>query len=282
MRTKLVSRACTSATACPTLGNAATQRAADLHVIHQRHLLAVQRLRVLAELRRRFYQVVVAEERVRTAQRIGEIAAQISQAIQSRFEKGEVARVEVFEAEILQEQAAIDIEQERQSLEQAWALLAAVVGLPQLERRPLLVEEDSARTVQLDWATWESRILNENPELLAARSAVEIARAELLAATAQKVPEIELEMIMKHHNTNGYNSVSVALGIPVPVFDTRRGAILSAEASLREAEANLRPYGAGPSFPNGGDPRRDLLSRRSPQSGIDRLSWPVGQPPWSC
>jgi cobalt-zinc-cadmium efflux system outer membrane protein len=218
----------------------ATQRAADLYVIQQRHLLALQRLRVLGELRRRFYQVVVAEERLRAAQRIGEIAAQISRAIQSRFERGEVARVEVFQAEVLQEQAAIDIERQRQSLEHAWALLAAVVGLPQLERRPLLVEEDLARTAHLDWATWEARIMNENPELLAARSAVEIARAELLAATAQKIPEIELETIIKHHNTNAHNSVSVAVGIPVPVFDTRRGAILSAEASLREAEANLR------------------------------------------
>lgn len=217
----------------------AAMNSADWQVRQEAHLARLQTLRVLGEIRSRYIDAYVADRRVAAAEQIVAIAERIRDAVKQRYQAGEVSPAEVLQAQSACELARLSWYTEQSHAEGAWYALIYVAGTPHLPRKPLAPPVADEITPP-DWAALENRILQESPEYLAAKAAVENARASLQAELSRRIPQVDVETIYKHHNTNGFNSVTVGVSLPVPIFDRNRGNILAAQAALREAQANLQ------------------------------------------
>lgn len=203
------------------------------------YLLELQRLRVLGEIRSRYAAAYIAEKRVAVHERIYAIISRIADIAQARFEKKEISLGEVLQTQSSRELARVTLEAEKLRAESAWKALVLATGAGELPRAPLAAPVDLEPAAP-DWGEVERKVLSANPEYLAAKAQVETARAGLRAELRARVPQVDVETIFKHHNPNGFNSVSVGVSFPIPILDQNRGNILAAEAAVRESEANLR------------------------------------------
>lgn len=213
--------------------------AAEWQLRQELYFYEHQRLRILGELKARYAAAYVAEKRVEVANQIFATVSKIVELVRERYEKGEVAIGELLQSQTSLELARINLESERAKAEAAWQALLLAAGVEDLPRRPLLLEEPLDPDLP-DWEKTWGMILAQNPELLAAKAQVQAAKAGARAARRGRIPQVDVETVAKHHNPSGFNSITVGVSIPVPVFDRNRGNILAAEAAVREAEANVR------------------------------------------
>ena len=123
-----------------------------------------QRLRVMTDVRRGFYDVLVAQSALELAEqlvRIGEEGVKSSEAL---MKAKEVARIDVLQARIEADSAKILLEKSRNRHAAAWRGLAAIVGTPMMQPAPLAgnLQDDM---VELGWEDTLNRLLAESPQL---------------------------------------------------------------------------------------------------------------------
>jgi len=214
------------------------QVAAEQLALMERQL-QTQRLRVTGEIARRFYEVALVDRRLQTLEELTQLAHQTVQAIETLYRAQEAPLSNLLQAESEAALANLNLQQERIRKRAAWERLAAVVGVPELPIKPLEAELEGA-LISWDWSLAWGQVLEQSPEVKAAAAEVERARWALRAAMAQRIPDIDVETMLKHHNISGDNSVTISVTLPLPLFDRNQGAILAAQAELKAAEANLR------------------------------------------
>jgi len=214
------------------------QAVASREVQRRRQLWASQQFRVLTDVRVRFYDVLVAQRRLEITRRLVDIAQQSIETTESLLQAQEVSRVDLLQARVEADSAeAMQIGAEHQ-LQAAWRRLVAVVGLPQLPRKPLAGEADALPPA---W-TWEEalrRVMAQSPELSAAAAEVAKARCQLQRERVEWIPNIDLRAAVHHDNASGDDVAAVEVGIPLPLFDRNQGNITAACAELIAAQRDL-------------------------------------------
>jgi len=119
-----------------------------------------------------------------------------------------------------------------------WAHLTALVGVPQLEMRPL-VGELTAGAVSLDHdATW-AVIVQGSPEMQIAYAGVRRAQAALARANVEPIPNVFAQASMQRNYVNGDTFTGVQLGVNLPVFDRNQGNVLASQAALQHASREV-------------------------------------------
>jgi cobalt-zinc-cadmium efflux system outer membrane protein len=147
----------------------------------------------------------------------------------------------VLQAEIEGQSAEMALLQARFDLDAAWASLASAVGDAELERRMLSGALDAFP--QIDAAAALQRVLAESPEIAIAEASVTRAGAEERQARASVIPDIDAEAGFRNNPVSGANGVPIGregffrVGVDVPLFDRKRGAIQAARARVTSAEA---------------------------------------------
>ncbi len=202
----------------------AAERERDLATVD----LRARRSELRANVTATFHAVLAAQERVKLAADTTDLARRASEAAAKRVLAGKVSPVEETKARVAEAGARLDAAQAqaelratRQSLAATWGNLAPRFG------RAEAPGGDSALAAL------------PTPEVLAARVAsspalqraqIEVQRRTALSegARASQVPDLNVSLGLKRDNALGYNQVIVALAIPLPVFDTRQGALLEA------------------------------------------------------
>ena len=180
-----------------------------------------------------FFEVVVAQERVRLAQDSVDLARQASDAAAKRVQAGRVSPVEETKARVAEAIARIDLAQAQSGLTTARQRLAATWGdpHPRFSRAEAAVD---ALPVLPSLVALQVR-LGESPNLR--RSQLEIERRTALVGLerARRVPDVTLSLGVKRDEQFGRNQALFGVAIPIPVFDNNRGNLL--EALKREDKA---------------------------------------------
>ena len=96
-----------------------------------------QRQRVLTDVRRSFYDVLVAQRTVELTEQLVRIGEEGVKSIEALMKAKEVARGDVLQARIEADSAKVLLERARNRYVAAWRNLAAVVGAADMEPRPL-------------------------------------------------------------------------------------------------------------------------------------------------
>lgn len=200
-----------------------------------------QLLRVRTTIRSRFYEALAAQRLVDLQGRLAELAAQAVEISQDLANVGQADRPDVLQAEIEGQAAEMALLEARFDLDAAWARLASAVGDARLDRRALAGELEPYPNLDAEAAL--ARVLAESPELALAQAGVTRAGAEERQARASVIPDIDAEAGFRNNPVIGASGAPIGregffrVGVDLPIFDRKRGAIQAAKARVTSAEA---------------------------------------------
>ncbi len=197
-----------------------------------------QRFRVLTDVRRTFYDVLVAQRALKLTGQLVRIGQEGVKSTEVLMKAKEAARVDVLQSRIEADSARILLEKARNRYTAAWRDLAAVVGDPTMQ--PALLAGDLLNGMtQLDWESTMNRLLAESPQLAGAQAGVARAQAGLSRECAERYPNLDLQAALQYDNATQDRIVGVQAGIPLPIFNRNQGNIRKAQAELTAAQQEV-------------------------------------------
>jgi len=196
--------------------------------------LAAQRLRVLTDVRRGFYSMLIAQERVRTAEELRGIAEQAVVKARELIKFQEPATV-LTQAEIEAELAAVLVDNAQIQQRAMWRRLAAAIGQPDLSMQRV----EGSLTTDAPKVIWEQsleRLRRESPEIAAAAAEVEQSRWTLNRADVECVPNVTVQAGVFYDDSSSDPFATLQISMPIPVYDWNQGGIAEAQANVLAAE----------------------------------------------
>lgn len=203
--------------------------------------LEAKRAEIRAAVTAAFFDVLVAQERLRLAQASVELAQRASAAAARRVTAGKVSPVEETRARVAE--AAVRVEQAQAASEVATACrrLAATWGnsSPRFER----VEGDPEVLPPLPAMADLNARLAASPNLLRAR--IEVDRRQSLAEVerSRSVPDMIVILGGKRIEELDINQAILGVSIPIPIFDRNQGNLLEALRRTDKARDELSATG---------------------------------------
>lgn len=194
---------------------------------------------VRADVIAAFYGLLAAQRRLQVTEESAAIAARSADLVGRRAQAGKVSPVEATKARIAAAGVQTEVATARGRVDVAREKLNAVMGEAGSDRRVALgdletvpaVESLSALAAQLDDA----------PLARAARAEMLRANAAVSLERARRIPDVTVSAGVKRVTTGGVpdNQAVVGVSIPIPLFDTNKGALLEAAHKAERANADL-------------------------------------------
>lgn len=194
---------------------------------------------VRADVIAAFYGLLAAQRQLQVTEESAAIAARSADLAGRRAQAGKVSPVEATKAQVAAAGVQIEVVTARGRVEVAREKLNAVMGEARGDRLAVLgdleavppVEPLPALTAQLDDAPL-ARIARA--EMLRSNAAVSLERA-------RRIPDVTISAGVKRVTTGGVpdNQAVVGVSIPIPLFNTNKGALLEATHKAERANADL-------------------------------------------
>jgi cobalt-zinc-cadmium efflux system outer membrane protein len=153
----------------------------------------------------------------------------------NRVATGAMAEVDLLRVQLEHDRVAVTYRNAAQTAAQSLIALQREMGRTEFPQITLADRLDEVRDIAVfDIAT----VLQQRPEMEAARRSIEQARANhrLQEALAKPDPEVSFG----YKRTAGHDTLMGIFNIPLPVRNRNQGAIAAASADIRVTEANLR------------------------------------------
>jgi outer membrane protein, heavy metal efflux system len=197
----------------------------------------------------------VSEQKQRSAVALD----QLVEANRKRLEVGDIGEIDLTQSRV----DALQLHADQLSAESD-ARLAAIALEQLLGRRGAAAGADGAPAAgslpvepsgnlegparSFDAAALLAAALQSRPDVIAARHAMESARASVAVAEAMVVPDLSLgftyQQNQRSHNEVApapeYGSIGLSVSLPVPLFNRYRGELASARQTAAQAEVALR------------------------------------------
>ena len=214
------------------------RRVAGLEIERARHEAAAQELRVLTDVRKAYYAVLIARRRVELAEQLLTVSEQSVTVSQNLLRAQQVSRVDLLQAQIEAQNARIRLEVAQNRLQAAWRQLTSLMGVPCTEGAALVgsVEADFCELCAEELLV---QILAGSPELAAAEANVARARAAVRRAEVEPVPNLNLQSGVQYDHASQDTIAQAQLGVILPVHDRNQGNIRVAQAELIAAQREV-------------------------------------------
>jgi outer membrane protein, heavy metal efflux system len=211
----------------------AAERGRDIAAVE----LDVRRAEIRAIVVASFFDVLSAQERVRLAKDVANLAKRATDVAAKRVASGKVAPLEETKARVAEANVRLDLSLAQSELRTARQRLASTWGNPsprfervdgRLEPLPSLPSAESLNAR-----------LAESPHLKLAK--IEIQRRKSLAdiERAKRTPDLTVSLGAIRSEELGRNQVLLGVSIPIPVFDSNRGNQLEALKRTDKARDEL-------------------------------------------
>ena len=198
--------------------------------------LALTLAEVRAQVRRAYYGLAAAQARVVIALDLQALAGRAHEAAQERFEAGEIARLEVLQADLLLSQAENEAAAIAGEREASRAELNVLVGRE--PRAATQVVEELAEVTLPAAEIAATAAMKGNAELAVLDRQVAEAAARAALARAHQVPDPTVEGAVTHDAPGEFVwGWRYAVGITVPLFTRHRAAVRVEEATLAQLRA---------------------------------------------
>lgn len=222
--------------------NGKLQRArdvADQAIQQSQWALEAQRGRVRNDVRRAFYDVLVAQRSIEITDQLVRIGQEGIRSAEQLMKAKEVSRGDVLQAKIEGDTAQILAEKAQNRHQAAWRNLAAVVGANDMQATPLVGDLQEGLPL-LAWEKAVEQLLCNSPLLAQARSGVAMAEANLRRQCAERIPNVDLQAGALYDNATSDSIAEVQVGVPLPIFNRNQGNIRKAQAELAAAHCEVR------------------------------------------
>lgn len=209
---------------------------AEQEIVRAEQELYAQQQRVLTDVRVAFYEALLAQRNLELANELHRIAAQGQTTAERLHKAGETSRVDLRQAEIEVFGAENNQNDARTRHFAAWQSLRAVLGMPGLGMTALQGDLE-ALPEELTWDAALGRLWATSPELATAAAEVERARAALVRARREPIPNFRYQLaVMQDMGIGGKTDGIVQALLPLPLIDRNQGGISQAVAELGAAE----------------------------------------------
>jgi len=198
-----------------------------------------QRMRVVNDLRIRYYEALGAQQGVAVAERLKKIAEDNLATAEELLKARETSQTDVLQAKVRVETVGLSLDDARQRYAAAWEQLATIVGVSPIQ--PIHLNGELQDDVpDLDLETCWQQLLANSPQLLSSQSELDHGWAELRSAQAQAVPNVTLQTVAEYDKGTQSTTVSTLAALPVPFHNRNQGNIAKAEADIRADQAEIR------------------------------------------
>ena len=198
-----------------------------------------QRIRVLTDVRQRFYEALAAQRRKELAIGFETVATKGVSFSEARVRAKEGTRPEVLQAEIQLKEVQLQSRNAEAAFRGAWKQLMAVAGMPDVQPGTL-DGQLSVPSDNRDWDAIQNQILSSSPELQGARARFARARANLDRQQAQAIPNLSLMLGAGQDNGIGSNMINTQVGLLLPIHNKNQGNIAAAHAEFCRASHDVR------------------------------------------
>jgi cobalt-zinc-cadmium efflux system outer membrane protein len=197
--------------------------------------LNAQRLRVLNDVRIRFYELLGAQQAVEATTEQVRLAEEGLQAAEQLLKAQHGTRPDVLQAEMqvsLARTALQDAQYREQTARRQLATVAGVAELP-----PVAVAGNLEEDVpELDWQKSLQQLLDASPLLKAQEAEIRASQLEVRLARTQAVPNVNVQVVAQRDHIMKYSNVTTLVSMPMPLFNRNQGNIVFAEGVLRQAQ----------------------------------------------
>lgn len=197
-----------------------------------------QRLRVLTDVRVRFFEAVAAQQQLDATRQFAKLASRGVDVALDRHRAEEGTLIEVLQLRTLLSEVTLAAERREAEFKGAWSDLAAIAGLSTLQHVRLVAELDSP-SFSPDWDVAYREILAQSPELSVAKAIVCEKAALLKRQQVQMVPNVPGQLGAGYDNGTDSGMINVQVSAPIPVWNRNQGNISAAYADYTRATENM-------------------------------------------
>lgn len=205
----------------------------------------LQRLRIVSSVRRTFYSVLAAERKIAVQERLAALASEAVGVTAQLFNVGAADRPDYLEIEIESRRLQLQLNRSRNVLAALRTHLAALTGVRDVAMRPLAGNIDTA-IPELGREQAIRALLEQSPELRAARAELERTRAMTARERREPYPDLFVRGGAQHNRERGEDTgraigweANIEAGISIPLFNRNAGAIAAARAEETRAQAEV-------------------------------------------
>lgn len=220
------------------LGLAAEAAAYD----HANALLELRKtwIEVTSEIRRQYFRLLTARQKVVLAKALMELSSRAYQAQIKLVEAGEAASYEPLQLKVLTFQARAAVIQAQQESVAAWRSLAAAAANPDLA--PVAVQgriDCPVPGITFDDAS--ARMVESHTDLQVARNLAARNQVFVDLADRKPIPDINVGVVVQHDDTfqPGTTTYNLLVGGAIPIFDRNQGNRIAARADNSKACLSL-------------------------------------------
>jgi outer membrane protein, heavy metal efflux system len=205
----------------------------------------LQRLRILSSVRQTFYSVLLTERRIEVQERLAALASEAVGVTAQLFNVGAADRPDFLEIEIESRRLQLQLNRSKNGLLASRAQLAALTGVREVASRPIAGTIDAA-IPELQREQVMQTLLEQSPELRAARAELERARAMTARARRETYPDLFLRGGSAYNRERGEDTGrpigwegTLEAGVSVPLFHRNTGGVAAARADETTAQAEV-------------------------------------------
>lgn len=196
--------------------------------------LEAQRMRVITDIRARFYEALAIQRQLELIQDFSDVAEKGFELAELRRKAAEGSEVDVLQAKIQNSEVTLQQVQTQARLTAIWREIAALSGVPGLAYTPL-VGSLPGEANAMDWDALGASLVAQSPEYLAAQMRVSRAHALLDRQLAQPIPNVGVQFGAGYDNSTESGMMNVQVGVPIPVHNKNQGNIAAARAEVYRA-----------------------------------------------
>jgi cobalt-zinc-cadmium efflux system outer membrane protein len=205
----------------------------------------LQRLRILTSVRQTFYAVLLTERRIEVQERLAALASEAVGVTAQLFNVGAADRPDYLQIEIESRRLQLQLNRSRNDLLAVRTHLAALTGQRDVAARPIAGSIDGA-IPELERDQVMRMLLEQSPQLRAARAELERTRAMTARARRETYPDLFLRGGSAYNREHGEDTGrpigwegTLEAGISVPLFNRNSGGIAASRADETRAQAEV-------------------------------------------
>ncbi len=194
--------------------------------------------RRLLDLKRAFYEVILARHAVEQATENRRAFDSLVTLNETRLRAGAVAEGEVIKARVERGKLDTTLAQARLEQQQAGIRLLDILGESDFAAAGMVEGQLApAPAPESDLATLRTVALQRRPAIVVAEQNTTLAARRVALEESRKTPDVSPFVGLRRVGEN--NTVLFGIAVPLPVMDRNEGGIARARAEVRAAEADL-------------------------------------------
>ncbi len=212
-----------------------SQSVVHAEIVAAEQRLATVRQRLLTDVRQRYYELLVAQEKVKVATELVSVSQKAVETSEKLLEAKEVAQTAVLQSELELQNAKVIQQQAENERLAARRKLAGLVDLPDLHTdrvagnvREITRIEEFEKSFDL--------LVDSSPEIEALFAKVEQARRQLARECVEAVPNVTWQTNLLYDTVGDDIVAGFQVGMPIPTINRNQGGIHQARHQIAAAQ----------------------------------------------